>query len=98
MPKKPLSRRIMVGDIISFTFDDLPNAERPEPWIGTVAELKWCEWVNQSTGRWREGFRLGVLWEGSNQNGAVYWVTPTEWEENDRYRLVSSSARALRKG
>ena len=92
--RKPLSRHVQVGDIISFSFNDIPGSQAPEPWIGTVVERKYHEWLDSTTGRWREGLSLGVMWdiESSYVEGrGVFWVKPKEWEDG-RYALVATSA------
>ena len=101
MPKKPLSKHVQVGDIISYTFND-QGANTPEPWVGTVVERKFCEWFSATTGRWREGLSLGVMWDSTGCDTAqegVFWVTPREWEAG-RYALVATSLikRSKRKG
>ena len=100
MPKKPLARHVEVGDIISYSFKEVPGAVTPEPWIGTVVERKYCEWVNEHTGRWREGLSLGVMWDSNGCDTAhlgVFWVKPREWEESEGYALVSTRAVNRRK-
>ena len=92
--RKPLSRHVQVGDIISYSFNEVPGSQTPEPWIGTVMERKFCEWFSESTGRWREGLSLGVMWDTTGCDTAqdgVFWVTPKEWETG-RYALVATSA------
>lgn len=93
--RKPLSRHIQVGDIISYSFNDVPGSQTPEPWIGTVVERKYHEWHDSTTGRWREGLSLGVMWNSSGHDfvtqDGVFWVKPKEWETG-RYALVATSA------
>lgn len=95
MRKKPLTRHISVGDIISYKFDMVIGSKTPEPWVGTVVERKHREWLNHSTGRWREGFSLGVIWEHSPSSG-VFWVSPEEWERGNYGMVVSSASKRRR--
>ena len=96
MPKKPLTRHIEVGDIISYTFSPSEGEGTSPVWIGTVVERTFYEWVNYNTGKWREGFRLGVLWE-HDADGKVFWVAPTEWERANGYALVARAKAGRRR-
>lgn len=97
MPKKPLARHVEVGDIISYTFSPSEGEGTPPVWIGTVVERKFYEWVNRSTDRWRESFKLGVIWEHDAGDGKIFWIAPTDWEFAAGYALVSSRAKAGRR-
>lgn len=95
MSKKILSRHIQVGDIISYSFNEVPGSKTPEPWIGTVVERRYCEWLSL-TCRWKEGISLGVMWDSIGcdiaQDG-VFWITPREWETGN-YGVVATKARS----
>ena len=75
--KKVKFKALKVGDVIGFFFREIPEAQTPEPWIGTICRLYQKESLNIRTGRWTYKGIAEVLW---SETGKVLNVTQDDWD------------------